>query len=304
MAWVATAELSAAVSEAGGLGVLGGGNAPPEYVRSEIRRTREMTSKPFGVNIAVFSPFLREIVQICIDEKVPVVMLGAGNPSQIVRTLLDGGVKVIPVISSAAFAIRLERIGVTAVVAEGEESGGHVGEVSTFPLVPQVVDAVKVPVIAAGGIADGRGLVAALSLGAVGIQMGTRFICTTECRVHENYKQRLVAAGARSTIVTGHSVGHPVRAIRNKMTTRFAEMERARASEEEILAFGTGTLKKAAIEGDMINGSVMAGQVAGMIDDIVPVKELIERIVREADEALARLCSLSQPEIVRQGALR
>lgn len=304
MAWVATAELAAAVSEAGGLGVLGGGNAPPDYVLSQVRRTRELTSRPFGVNIAMFSPFLSDIVNLCIAEGVPVVMTGAGNPAPIVQPLRDAGVKVIPVIGSVALAMRLARAGVDAIVAEGMESGGHVGDISTMPLIPQVVDAVKVPVIAAGGFADGRGLVAALALGAVGIQMGTRFVCTTECAVHQNYKKRLMSAGARSTVVTGHSVGHPVRVIRNEMTTRFAELEKSGASEDEVLAFGTGRLKAAAVNGDVVHGSVMAGQVTGMVHDTVPVSELVQRIMTEADAALRRLNALASANSTSRGVKR
>lgn len=292
MAWVATAELVAAVSEAGGLGVIGGGNAPPDYVLDQIRRTRSLTSRPFGVNIPLFSAFVPDLVRICVEEKVAVVTTGAGSPARIVPPLKDAGIKVIPVIASVALAVRLARDGVDALVAEGMESGGHVGDVTTMPLIPQVVDAVSVPVIAAGGFADGRGLLAALALGAVGIQMGTRFICTTECTVHLNYKERLVRANDRATVVTGKSLGHPVRAIRNAMTTRFAEMEKAEVSETETMEFGTGRLRLAASEGDVVNGSVMAGQVAGLIHDVVPVRELIERIMTEAEVGLHALNSL------------
>ncbi len=289
MAWVATAKLVAAVSEAGGLGVVGGGNAPPDYVLAEIRGTRALTSRPFGVNIPLFSPFVPDLVQMCIDENVPVVMTGAGSPASILPPLKEAGVKVIPVVGSVALAVRLARDGVDALVAEGMESGGHIGDVATMPLVPQVVDAVDVPVIAAGGFADGRGLVAALALGAVGIQMGTRFICTAECTVHENYKERIVRAHDRATITSGHSLGHPVRAIRNAMTTQFREMEKVGITEEEIIEFGTGKLRLAAMDGDVVNGSVMAGQVSGMVQDIVPVREVIERIMAEAEATLKRL---------------
>lgn len=294
MAWVSTPGLVAAVSEAGGLGVIGGGNAPPDVVLGQIRETQAMTSRPFGVNIPLFSPFVPDLVRICIDNKVPVVMTGAGSPSAIVPDLKRAGVKVIPVVASVALATRLSRDGVDALVAEGMESGGHVGDVSTLPLVPQVVDAVNVPVIAAGGFADGRGLVAALALGAVGIQMGTRFICTAECAVHPNYKDKLIRSGDRSTVVTGHSLGHPVRAIRNAMTTRFAEMEKTGVTEAEIIDFGTGRLRLAATEGDVTNGSVMAGQITGLVRDIVPVRELIQRIIAEAEATLECLQALSQ----------
>ncbi|HIC93296.1 MAG TPA: enoyl-[acyl-carrier-protein] reductase FabK [Anaerolineae bacterium] len=289
MAWVATAELASAVSEAGGLGIIGAGNAPPEYVRDQIRQTKGRTDKPFGVNIPLFSPYVDEVVKICIEEGVAVVTTGAGNPASIIPPLKEAGVLVIPVVASVALAKRLERMGADALVAEGMESGGHIGDVATMPLVPQVVDAVDIPVIAAGGIADGRGLVAALALGAAGIQMGTRFICTTECIAHPNYKKKIVKAHDRATMTTGHSLGHPVRAIKNPMVHQFEELERKGVSEEEIIAFGTGKLRLAVIEGDVVNGSVMAGQSCGLVRDIVPAKVLIERIVAEAEGIIARL---------------
>lgn len=293
MAWVSTWELTAAVSEGGGLGIIGAGNAPADFVRDQIRKTKEHTDKPFGVNIPLFSLFIDEIVKICIEEKVAVVTTGAGNPGPIIAPLKAGGVKVIPVLASVALAKRLERQGVDAVVAEGMESGGHIGDVGTFPLVPQIVDAVKIPVIAAGGIADGRGLAAALAMGAVGIQMGTRFICTTECYVHANYKNKIVSSGDRATVTTGHSLGHPVRAIRNEMTNEFAELERKGISEADLIAFGTGKLRAAAVNGDVVQGSVMAGQSCGLISDILPAAEVIQRTMREAEEAIARAAKYS-----------
>jgi enoyl-[acyl-carrier protein] reductase II len=290
MAWVGTAELVAAVSNAGGLGIVGGGNASPEEVAREIRLAKEMTDKPFGLNIPLaISGYADEIVTLCIEEDVKIVVIGAWRPGDHIARLKEAGIVVIPVVASVALAKRLERQGADALVAEGMESGGHIGDVATMPLVPQVVDAVDIPVIAAGGIADGRALVAALALGAQGIQMGTRFICTTECTAHENYKRAILKARDRSTMTTGHSLGHPVRAIRNPMVHQFEELEKRGISEEEIIEFGTGKLRLAAIEGDTKNGSVMAGQIAGMIDDIVPAKELIERIVAEAEEIIARL---------------
>ena len=288
MAWVATAELVSAVSEAGGLGILGAGNAPPDYVRDQIRKVRERTDKPFGVNVPMFSPYVSEVVKVCIEEKVPVMTTGGGNPAPFIGPLKEAGIIVIPVVASVALAKRLERLGVDALVAEGMESGGHIGDVATMPLVPQVVDAVKIPVIAAGGIADGRGLAAALALGAVGVQMGTRFICTEECIAHPVYKEQIVKAHDRATMVTGYSLGHPVRALKNPMVHRFQELEKKGASEEEIIAFGTGALRKAVLEGDWENGSFMAGQSCGLIHDIVPVKVLIERIVAEAEEILTK----------------
>ncbi len=288
MAWVATAELASAVSEAGGLGIIGAGSAPPDYVRDQIRKVRERTDKPFGVNLPLFSPYASEVVKVCIEEKVPVMTTGGGNPGPFIGPLKEAGIIVIPVVASVALAKRLEKMGADALVAEGMESGGHIGDVATMPLVPQVVDAVKIPVIAAGGIADGRGLAAALALGAVGVQMGTRFICTEECIAHPVYKEQIVKAHDRATMVTGQSLGHPVRALKNPMTHRFQELEKKGASEEEIIAFGTGALRKAVLEGDWENGSFMAGQSCGLIHDIVPVKVLIERIVAEAEEILTR----------------
>jgi enoyl-[acyl-carrier protein] reductase II len=286
MAWVATAALTAAVSEAGALGILGGGNAPPDYVRAQVRETKRRTRKPFGVNIPLFSPYVDDVVSICIEEGVRVVATGAGNPGPIIPRLKEAGILVMPVVASVALAKRLERMGADIIVAEGMESGGHIGEVTTLPLVPQVVDAVKVPVVAAGGIADGRGLAAALALGAVGIQMGTRFVCTSECEVHPNYKDKIVRAGDRATMVTGTSLGHPVRSLRNPMSHEFDELERRGASEQEIIEFGTGKLRLAVVEGDVNHGTVMAGQVAGMVNDIVPCKELVERIVAQAEDVL------------------
>ena len=290
MAWVGTAELAAAVSNAGGLGVIGGGNAPPEDVAEEIQRVRELTDKPFGLNIPLaVSEYADEVVSLCIEEGVDIVIIGAWRPGNHIARLKEAGKTVIPVVASVALAKRLEHQGVDALIAEGMESGGHIGDIATMPLIPQVVDAVNIPVVAAGGFADGRGLVAALALGAQAIQMGTRFICTTECTVHENYKQAIVKARDRSTMTTGHSIGHPVRALRNPMTHQFEELEQRGVSEKEIIEFGTGKLRLAAIEGDVKNGSVMAGQIAGLVNDIVPVKELIERIVAEAEEIIERL---------------
>jgi len=289
MAWVATPELVAAVSQAGALGILGAGNAPPDLVRAQVRQIKALTNNPFGVNIPLFSPFVQDVIDICVHERVPVVTTGAGNPGPYIPVLKQAGIFVMPVIASVALAKRLERSGADAVIAEGCDSGGHIGDVGTLPLVPQVVDAVKIPVIAAGGIADGRGLVAALALGAVGVQMGTRFICTEECTAHKNYKDMIVRARDRATITTGHSLGHPVRALRNPMTRKFEEMERQSLSEEELIEFGTGKLRLAAQEGDVIEGSFLAGQSSGLVKDIVPVPELIQRIIAEAETLLQHL---------------
>ena len=290
MAWVGTAELAAAVSNAGGLGVIGGGNAPPEKVAQEIRLAKELTDKPFGLNIPLaISEYADDIVALCIEEGVKIVVIGAWRPGDHITRLKEAGITVITVIASVALAKRLVRQGADVLIAEGMESGGHIGDIATMPLVPQVVDVVDVPVVAAGGIADGRGLVAALALGAQGIQMGTRFICTTECTAHENYKRAIIKARDRSTMTTGHSLGHPVRALKNPMVHEFEELERRGITEAELIEFGTGKLRLAAIEGDMKNGSVMAGQIAGMVHDIIPTKELIERIVAEAEEIIGQL---------------
>ncbi len=292
MAWVATAELVAAVSEAGAIGILGGGNAPPDYVLAQVRETKARTQEPFGVNIPLFSPFVDDIVDICIREGVRVVATGAGNPAPIMPRLKEAGIVIMPVVASVALAKRLERMGADVIVAEGMESGGHIGEVTTMPLVPQVVDAVRVPVVAAGGLADGRGLAAALALGATGIQMGTRFICTTECTVHPNYKQKILSSGDRATMTTGHSLGHPVRSIKNPLSHEFEELERRGASEQEVIEFGTGRLRSAVVDGDVVHGSVMAGQIVGMINDIVSCRELVERTVAEAEAVIRALPQL------------
>lgn len=289
MAWVGTAALTAAVSEAGAIGILGGGNAPPDWVRAQVREVKRRTSQPFGLNIPLFSPYVDDLVSICIEERVRVVATGAGNPGPIMPRLKEAGILVMPVVASVALAKRLERMGADIIVAEGMEAGGHIGEVTTMPLVPQVVDALSIPVVAAGGFADGRGLAAALALGAVGVQMGTRFVCTSECEVHPNYKDKIVRAGDRATMATGATLGHPVRALRNPMAREFDELERRSASEEEIIEFGTGKLRLAAVDGDVTHGTVMAGQVAGLVNDIVPCQQLVERIVAQAEGVLKGL---------------
>jgi len=296
MAWIATAELAAAVSEAGGLGIIGSGSATADWVRDQIRQVRARTDRPFGVNILLISPHADEVLRAVLEERVPVVTTGAGTPSAYIPALKEAGIKVIPVVSSVALARRLVRQGADAVVAEGMESGGHIGDVSTMPLVPQVVDAVSVPVVAAGGFADGRGLAAALALGAAGIQMGTRFICTTECIAHPNFKRKVLEAQDRSTTVTGYSLGHAVRALRNPMTREFARMELAGISEAELIEFGTGKMRLGLIEGDVEHGSLMCGQVAGLVNDIMPCRQIIERIVTEAELVINRLPGLiAQP---------
>ena len=293
MAWVSTSELVIAVSNAGGLGVVGSGNAPPQWVAEQIDAVRRQTDRPFGVNVPLFSPCAEQVMRLCAEEKVPVVTTGAGNPGPYIEPLRKAGVKVFPLVSSVALARRLARQGVDGLIVEGQESGGHIGDVSTMPLIPQVVDAVDVPVIGAGGIADGRGLAAALALGAVGVQMGTRFICTCECAVHANYKDKIVKAGDRATVITGASLGHPVRTLKNRMSREMAQLEsQARIDEQELIAFGTGKLRLAAEQGDVENGSVMAGQVSGLISDIVPVATLIERMIHQAEEQIAALLGM------------
>jgi len=292
MAWVATWELVAAVSNGGGLGILGAGNAPVDYVTHQIKEIKTHTDNPYGVNVPLFSPCVDAVIALCCEEKVPVVTTGAGNPTPYIPRLKEAGTIVIPVVASAAFARRIERAGADAVIAEGMESGGHIGTVSTASLVPQVVDAVTIPVIAAGGLADGRGLAAALALGAAGIQMGTRFICTDECIAHPNYKQAIIRANERSTMVTGQSLGHPVRCIRNPMVHEYEQLERSGASEQEIIEFGTGRLRSAAIDGDVTHGSVMAGQIAGLVHEILPAAELLRRTVQEAVQTVADLQNL------------
>ncbi len=286
MAWVATGELAAAVSEAGGLGIIGAGNAPAEVVAGEIKKAKNLTKKPFGVNIMLLSPFADDVVQVVLKEEVPVVTTGAGNPGKYIAAFKDKGIKVIPVVSSVALARRLEKQGVDAVIAEGQEGGGHVGELTTMVLVPQVVDAIKIPVIAAGGMADGRGLAAALALGAVGVQVGTRFVCAEECTVHINYKKAILRAKDRDTLVTGRSTGHPVRIIKNRLSREFEQMEKKGASPEELDAFGVGKLALATQQGDVLNGSIMAGQSAGMVNNIEKAADIINDIMQGAKKAL------------------
>ena len=286
MARLGTAELVSAVSEAGGLGVIGSGDAPPEWLKGQIKSVRERTDKPFAVNVMLTSPFLEDTLRVVIEEGVGAVALGGGNPGVYIPRLKEAGTKVIPVVSTVALARRVERFGIDAIVAEGMESGGHVGDTTTMALLPQVVDAVKVPVIAAGGIADGRGLVAAFSLGAQGVQMGTRFVCSSECVAHEMFKERILSAQDRMTVVIGKSIGHPTRCIENRMSRSFAEIEKAGASEEELEELIKGRLFKGVIEGNLDEGVLMAGQISGLIKEVKPVKNIIEDIVAEAQRVL------------------
>ena len=283
MAWVGTAELAAAVSEAGGLGIIGAGGAPASWVEDQIHKVKEKTDKPFGVNLMLLNPEADAIADLLIKEGVKVVTTGAGNPEKYMEAWKKAGVRVIPVVASTALAKRMEKAGADAVIAEGTESGGHIGETTTMALVPQVVDAVNIPVIAAGGIADGRGIAAAFMLGAKGVQMGTHFVVTDESQVHENYKERIIKAKDIDSKVTGRTTGHPVRALRNDMTRKYLELENAGAEFEELEKLTLGGLRKAVVEGDVKNGSVMAGQIAGMVKERMSCKDLIQKLVTETD---------------------
>ncbi|MFW5986386.1 MAG: enoyl-[acyl-carrier-protein] reductase FabK [Halanaerobiales bacterium] len=285
MAWVATGELAAAVSAAGGLGIIGAGNAPADVIKEEIDKVKKETDKPFGVNIMLLSPFAYDIVQLVVEEEVPVVTTGAGNPGKYIDILKKGNIKVIPVVPSVALARRMQRMEVDALIAEGNEAGGHIGNLSTMALIPQIVDAVELPVIAAGGIADGRGLMAALSLGASGVQMGTRFVCAQECTAHKNFKKAIIKARDRDAVVTGRSTGHPVRNLKNRLTRKIDKLEKNGTSPERIEELGTGKLEQAVREGDTDYGSVMAGQIAAMVDNIEPVQKIINNIITEAKNA-------------------
>lgn len=282
MAWISDHELVSAVSEAGGLGVIAGGNAPGSWVREQIRKTKEKTDRPFGVNIMLLSPYADEIADIVVKENVQVVVTGAGNPEKYIKQWKEAEITVIPVVPSIALAKRMQRMGADALIAEGGEAGGHIGELATMTLVPQIVDAVEIPVIAAGGIADGRGLVAALSLGASAVQIGTRFIVAKECSVHEAYKQKIIAAKEIDTQVTGRSTGHPVRILRNKLARQFKEAEKNHATPEELEKLGEGSLYRAAKLGDVEYGSLMAGQSSGLVKKEQYAAEIIQELIREA----------------------
>lgn len=286
MAWVANAALAGAVSMAGGLGIIAAANAPVEVVREEIRKTKEMTDRPFGVNIMLLSPYAAEIAQLVAEEKVAVVTTGAGNSEGYFPMWKEAGIKIIPVVASVALARRMEKYGADAVIAEGMESGGHIGDQTTMALVPQVVDEVDIPVIAAGGIADGRGMAAAFMLGAQGVQMGTVFIPSKECTVHQNYKDRILAAKDIDTVVTGKSTGHPVRSIRNQTTKQYLKMEKEGVSFEELEALNVGGLRRAVIEGDVKTGSVMAGQSAGLVKEERTCAEILTQITSQAEQLL------------------
>ena len=293
MAWIADSSLAAAVSNAGGLGIITG-NAPLEWVRDEIRKTKKLTDKPFGVNIMLLSETAEAVAKMACEEKVKVVTTGAGNPGKYIDMWKENDIKVIPVVASVALAKRMERSGVDAVIAEGCESGGHVGELTTMALVPQVVDAVNIPVIAAGGIGDGRGAAAAFMLGAQGIQLGTRFLVANECTVHENYKEKVLKAKDIDTQVTGRATGHPVRVLRNKLVRKFQLLEKNGASMDEYEKLGRGALSRAVREGDVDNGSVMAGQIAGLVCKEQSCDEIIKEIFKETEENLKRVQNMFQ----------
>jgi len=289
MAHLATAELAAAVSNAGGLGIIGGGAPEPDWVREQIRITRQKTDKPFGVNIVLIAPKAEQIIEVILEEGAKVVTTGAGNPGPYIPRFKEAGIMVMPVVASVALARRLQRSGVDAFVAEGMESGGETGQLTTMALVPQVVDAVKVTVIAAGGFADGRGLAAALALGAQGIQMGTRFACSEECVAHPDYKKAIVDASDRSTVLSGQSTGYPLRALENKFTREFMSKESAGIPIEELFQLGVGKMRQGMIDGDVEGGTLLAGQISGMIKEIKSVKSIIDEIMAEAKETIIDL---------------
>ena len=288
MAWVAEYHLAAAVSNAGGLGIIGAASAPAEVVREQIRKTKELTDKPFGVNVMLMNPNAEEVAKVVVEEGVKVVTTGAGNPSKFMAMWKEAGIKVIPVVASVALAKLMERAGADAVVAEGTESGGHIGSTTTMALVPQVVDAVNIPVIAAGGIADGRGFAAAMMLGAEAVQMGTRFCVAEEAITHENYKNRIIKAKDIDSEVTGLSHGHPVRQLRNNMTKEYLKLEKDGVPMEELEYLTLGSLRKAVMDGDTTNGTVMAGQIAAMVKEIQPCKDIILEIMTDAKKLLNR----------------
>ncbi len=286
MAWVAEYHLAAAVSKAGGFGIIGAASAPPEVVREQIRKVKELTDRPFGVNVMLMNPNAPEVAKVVVEEGVAAVTTGAGNPAAYIGMWKEAGIKVVPVVASVAMARMMEKAGADAVVAEGAESGGHIGSATTMTLVPQVADAVNIPVIAAGGIGDGRGFAAAIMLGPSAVQMGTRFIVADESIVHANYKERVIKAKDIDSEVTGRSTGHPIRVLRNKMTREYLKMEAQGVSLEELEVLTLGSLRKAVMEGDVVNGSLMAGQIAGLVKKEQTCKEIIEEIMQEADALL------------------
>lgn len=289
MAWVATAELAAGVSNAGGLGIIAAGNAPKEVIKEQIKKCRELTDKPFGVNVMLLSPFVDDIMDLIVEERVEVITTGAGNPAKYIGRLKEVNTKVIPVVPTIALAKRMEKHGADAVIVEGTEAGGHIGELTTMVLTPQVAKNVNIPVIAAGGIADGKGMAAALCLGASGVQIGTRFICSDECIAHENYKNIILKSRDRDAIVTGRSTGHPVRTLKNKLAKDIINMEKEGANPLDIDKKGIGSLRMAVIDGDIDNGSFMAGQIASYISDVKPCKQIIEDIMEETKSIISNI---------------
>lgn len=288
MAWIAESTLASAVSNAGGLGIIAGGSAPIDYLRDQIRKTKELTDKPFGVNIMLMSPNAEELAKLVIEENVPVVTTGAGNPGKFMEAWKAAGIKVIPVVPSVALAKRMERAGADAVVAEGTESGGHIGQNTTMCLVPQVVDAVEIPVIAAGGIADGRGVAASFMLGAEGVQVGTRFLASEECKIHENYKNAVIAAKDTDNAITGFYSGSPCRCIKSKYTKKLQEMEKNAAPPEDFEALTVGSLRKAVVDGNTDEGSMLCGLIAGMVNEVKPAAVIIKEMMEQAEKLLAK----------------
>lgn len=288
MAWIADGKLAAAVSGGGGLGIIAAGNAPGDYVRRQIRIAKSITDNPIGVNIMLLSPFADEVAKVVIEEKVDVVTTGAGNPSKYIKDWLASGIKVIPVVASVAMAKLMTRLGASALIAEGGESGGHVGELTTMVLVPQICDATTLPVIAAGGIADGRGFAAAMMLGACGVQMGTRFLSAEECTVHPAYKEKILQATDLCTTVTGKRLGHPVRSLRTRFSRDYSKAEYGGMPDEELESLGAGALRLAVQEGDTEKGCFLAGQIAAMVNREQPAAEIIKEVVEEAEPILLR----------------
>ena len=288
MAWIAESTLASAVSNAGGAGIIAGGSAPASYIRDQIRRAKELTDKPFGVNIMLMSPNADDLAQLVIDEKIPFITTGAGNPGKYMEKWLEAGIKVIPVVPSVALAKRMERSGAAAVIAEGTESGGHIGENTTMCLVPQVVDAVNIPVIAAGGIADGRGIAASFMLGAEGVQVGTRFLACEECQLHPTYKELVIDAKDTDSIVTGRMTGHPCRNVKTKFAKKLQSFEKEGGTPEEFEQITVGSLRKAVQDGNLDEGSFLCGAIAGMITEIKPAKAIIEEMFEQAEKLLER----------------
>lgn len=291
MAWIADGTLAAAVSNGGGLGIIAAGNAPGEYVREQIRLARTLTDKPLGVNIMLMSPYADEVAQVVVEERVEVVTTGAGNPAKYMEAWKSAGIRVIPVVASVSLAKLMARLGASALIAEGGESGGHVGELTTMVLVPQIVDATDLPVIAAGGIADGRGVAAAFMLGACGVQMGTRFLSATECNIHPTYKEKILKANDLCTMVTGKRLGHPVRSLRTKFAREYSKAEYGGMPDEQLEALATGALRLAVKEGDLERGCFLAGQIAAMVEREQPAAEIIQEVMDEAEPILLRASS-------------